>query len=164
MVRKWVHDPQYSHAYFVPAFALFLFWQRRKDLAECEEGAPRSGLALVLLGAAMRVGGTAIYMDWLEAISLLPVLAGAVLLAWGWPGLGYTWYAIAFLFFMVPLPYSAETALSQPMQRMATKSSTFLLQMLGFPAFAEGNIIVINEARVGIIEACNGLGMLILFF
>lgn len=164
MVRKWVHDPQYSHAYFVPLFSLVLVWMRRGELARCERGAPLAGLALILLGVAVRVAGTAIYMDWLEAVSLVPVLAGAVLVAWGWAGLAKTWYAVGFLVFMVPLPYSVEMAMSQPMQRMATRSSTFLLQMMGFPAFAEGNIIVLNEARIGIVEACNGLGMLILFF
>jgi exosortase len=164
MASKWVNDPQYSHAYFVPVFSLVLVWSRRKELAECREGAPLAGPGALLLAAAMRVAGAAVYLDWLEAISLLPALAGAVLLVWGWRGLARTWDAVAFLFFMVPLPYSAETALSHPLQRMATGSSTFLLQMLGFPAFAEGNVIVLNESRIGIIEACNGLGMLILFF
>jgi exosortase/archaeosortase family protein len=38
------------------------------------------------------------------------------------------------------------------------------LQTLGRPAFAEGNVIIVNDARIGVVEACNGLGMLILFF
>lgn len=164
MGRKWFNDPQYSHAYFVPVFSLALVWMRRKDLAACEGGAPLAGLGALLLAALMRVAGAAIYLDWLEAISLLPALAGAVLLVWGWGGLAKTWGAVAFLFFMVPLPFRAETALSHPLQRLATKSSTFLLQMIGFPAFAEGNVIVLNESRIGVVEACNGLGMLILFF
>src|SRR5205085_1328219 len=35
---------------------------------------------------------------------------------------------------------------------------------LGRPAFAEGNVIVVNDASIGVVEACNGLGMLLLFF
>lgn len=164
MVRKWISDPQYSHAYFVPLFSAVLVWLRRKELAECDEPAPLLGLSVVLLGAAVRVFGTVIYMDWLEAISLLPLLTGLVLIRWGWGGLWLTWGPIAFLAFMVPLPYRVETAMSQPLQKLATKSSTFALQLLGFPAFAEGNVIVLHDERIGIIEACNGLGMLILFF
>jgi exosortase len=164
MARKWLNDPQYSHAYFVPVFSLALVWMRRKELAECQSSAPLAGLGALLLAGLMRFGGAAVYMDWLETISLLPALAGGVLIVWGWPGLARTWGAVAFLFFMVPLPYRAEMALSHPLQRMATKSSTFVLQTIGFPAFAEGNVIVLNDSRIGIIEACNGLGMLILFF
>src|SRR5262245_34996726 len=28
-VQKWSHDPQYSHGYLVPAFAVALLWLRR---------------------------------------------------------------------------------------------------------------------------------------
>src|SRR5262249_34891826 len=66
--------------------------------------------------------------------------------------------------FMMPLPYRIETALSQPLQRLATMVSTYTLQTLGRPAFSEGNIIIVNQARLGVVEACNGLGMLLLFF
>jgi exosortase len=64
---------------------------------------------------------------------------------------------------MIPLPYSVETAVSHPLQRVATQASTYALQTLGRPAFAEGNVIVVNDSRVNIVEACNGLGMLVLF-
>ena len=47
---------------------------------------------------------------------------------------------------------------------MATTASTYLLQTLGFMAFAEGNVIQLNEARIGVVEACSGLSMLITFF
>jgi len=39
-----------------------------------------------------------------------------------------------------------------------------LLQTLGMPAVAEGNVILLNEASLGIVEACSGLRMLVVFF
>ena len=30
--QSWSHDPQYSHGYLVPAFALLLLWLRRQYL------------------------------------------------------------------------------------------------------------------------------------
>jgi exosortase len=50
-----------------------------------------------------------------------------------------------------------------PMQRLATVSSTFLLQTLGLTAGAEGNTIVLEGGRIGVVEACNGLGILFTF-
>ena len=41
--------------------------------------------------------------------------------------------------------------------------STFTLQTLGFMAFSEGNVIQLNEASIGVVEACSGLSMLITF-
>ncbi len=64
---------------------------------------------------------------------------------------------------MIPLPWRLEKALGPPLQYIATVSSTFLLQTLGFMAFSEGNVIQLNEARIGVMEACSGLSMLITF-
>ena len=112
----------------------------------------------------MRLAGSYLFFDWLEAVSLLPVLAGAVLLLAGKKALWGSLPAIGFLGFMIPLPFQVETAMSHPLQRVATVVSTYVLQTLGRPAFAEGNVITVNEARIGVVEACNGLGMLLLFF
>src|SRR5436305_589397 len=54
--------------------------------------------------------------------------------------------------------------LTEPLHGIATVSSTFLLQTLGLPALAEGNVILLNDVHIGIVEACSGLRMLVIFF
>jgi exosortase len=122
------------------------------------------GLAPLLAGVLLRLLGAFWYFSWLEMISLLPILWGAALLLGGWPAFRWSWGAVGFLAFMLPLPFSLERALSAPLQQGATWLSTYTLQTLGCPAFREGNVIVLNAHRIGVVEACNGLGMLILFF
>lgn len=164
MVKRWSTDPRYAHGYLVPIFALVLLWLRRDRLAAI---APRSnwgGLVLVVLAIAMRMTGAYIYFGWLETISILPAVAGLCVLVWGWPSLRWSWPAIVFLIFMVPLPYRLEGALAHPLQRVATKVSTYALQTLGFPALAEGNVIHLNDVELGVVEACSGLSMLFTFF
>ncbi len=162
MARKWARDPQYSHGYLVPLFALALLWSRRHQLA----AAPRPsawGAALLATAAALRAAAAYLYFDWLDGVSLLPCLAGVCLLAGGRQALRWAWPSIAFLVFMVPLPGQVEARLGFPLQALATRSSTYALQTLGLPAVAEGNRILLNEARIGVVEACNGLRMLLLF-
>jgi exosortase len=164
LAGRWSHDPQYSHGYLVPVFALYLIWRQRRQLAEMPVQSSRWGLALVAAGAALRLAGAYVFFPWLDALSLLPVLAGVCLLIGGWPALRRCWPAIAFLAFMLPLPYQLQTALAQPLQRTATLASVYLLETLGLPAVARGNIILINDTRIGVVEACNGLSMLVTFF
>jgi exosortase len=45
----------------------------------------------------------------------------------------------------------------------ATVSSTFLLQTLGLPAIRDGNLILIDEVRLGVVDACSGLKMMVTF-
>lgn len=164
MTAKWTRDPQYSHAYLVPVFAAVLLWLRRKELIAAARTPSWWGLPVLLAGTALRFAGTYYYFEWLEAISLLPVLLGAALLLGGWAALRWSWPAVAFLVFMVPLPYRVETGLARPLQNIATTAATYALQTLGRPALAEGNVIILNDARIGVVEACNGLGMLLVFF
>ena len=122
------------------------------------------GFVVLVLGLAVRFAGTYTYFSWLSATSLLICLTGLVLLVGGAKALRWAWPAIAFLIFMIPMPFRVEVALAHPLQKVATVASTYTLQTLGFPAVAEGNVIRMGEVRLGIVEACSGLSMLQIFF
>ena len=189
MVDRWGHDPQYSHGFLVPAFAVVLLWIRKSGKETRRQGDKETGLqigattgmggssscllvslsswlglALLAIGLLLRLLAARIDFEALDGLTLLPTLAGLVLLVGGWPMLRWSWPAIAFLGFMVPLPFVVEQGLSQPLRRLATITSVYLLETLGYPAVAEGNVILIDEVRLGVAQACSGLGMLMTFF
>jgi exosortase len=163
MAQRWSHDPRYAHGYFVPMFALALLWLRRGRLAGAVPSPSSWGLAFLGLGAVVQLAGGYYRIDSFDGLALLPDLAGIALLLGGWRALQWAWPAIAFLAFMVPLPWRVENALGPPLQFVATMASTYLLQTLGFMAFAEGFVIQLNDATIGVVEACSGLSMLITF-
>lgn len=163
MARRWSHDPRYSHGFLVPLFAVVLLWTRREQLLEVARQPSTWGLPLIGLGAGLQVAGGFIRLEWLEAVSLLPYLAGLVLLIGGWQVFRRSWQAVAFLIFMIPLPWKLEIGLGQSLQALATLASTYTLQTLGFIAFAEGNVICLNQAQINVAEACSGLSMLMTF-
>ena len=99
----------------------------------------------------------------IEGLALLAYLAGVARVLGGWPALRWSWPSIMFLFFMIPLPWRIENALGPPLQWLTTLVSTFTLQTLGFMALAEGNAIQLNDAHIGVVEACSGLSMVITF-
>ena len=71
---------------------------------------------------------------------------------------------IALVLFMIPLPYQVESGLIRPLQRLATVASAYALQTFGLPAVAEGNVILLNQVEIGVVEACSGLSMMYTFF
>jgi exosortase len=164
MGERWFDDPQYSHGYLVPLFSLYLLWARR-SIVKHGLGSPSWwGVFVLVLALGMRLGGVYFFYGFFDAISLLLCLGGLALVLGGGRALRWSWPAILFLGFMVPLPFRLQTALGGVLQRIATKMSTYCLQTLGAPAVSEGNIILINDMRIGVVEACNGLGMLVTFF
>jgi exosortase len=164
LARTWNANPNYSHGFLVPGFAALLLWLRRGRLDRAAAAPSWWGLPLVALGLGLRLYGGYFYYVWLEQVALLPCVAGLVLVAGGRAAWRWAWPAVLFLAFMVPLPYRLEIALSGPLQRLATVSSTFLMQVLGLPALAEGNVILLNDSQINIVEACSGLRMLMVFF
>jgi exosortase len=163
MAERWRTDPQYSHGFLVPLFSAYLLWSRRGHLSKPLRGT-WIGVAITLVGLALRAVGTITFVGWFEAISLLVCLAGVVVTLLGWTGLRWAAPAILFLGFMAPLPYALQTSMSASLQRVATKASTYLLVTAGVPAVSDGNVIVLsNDTRVGVVEACSGLGMLVTF-
>jgi exosortase len=163
MVARWSDDPRYAHGYLVPFFAGALLWMRRERLADAELAPSWWGLAALGLGAALQLLGGFYQIGWIEGIALLPYLTGLILVVMGRQYLAWAWPSIGFLGFMIPLPYRLEVALGPPLQSIAAICSTYVLQTLGFMAFTEGNVIQLNEAQIGIVEACSGLSMVITF-
>src|SRR5690606_17337860 len=164
MAAKWESDPQYSHGYLVPLFALAILWFRRGNLHVERLGPSWWGVVVLLAAIGLRLGAAYFYLEWFDHLSLIPAVAGVCLVLGGWHALAWAWPAIGFLFFMIPMAHRLEIALREPLRQIGTAAGTYLMQMVGLPAVAEGHVIVVNEARIGVVEACSGLNMLMVFF
>ena len=153
----WRTEPDYSHGYLVPPLAAFLCWSRRDVFPGIRGKLSLWGVSLIAVGIVMRVASRLVYADFLDAWSILPMLAGAVWLLFGSAAMRWALPAIAFLFLMFPLPYQAESMLSWKLQGIATTLSTILLRIIGQPAIAEGHVIWIGDEQLFVEEACSGL-------
>jgi exosortase len=160
---SWGHA-QYSHGGLVPLCSLaLLFWWRR-PLDQVNLSARLAGLALLTGGFLLRLFCARYRIVTIDMYTFVPALAGVVLLAGGWGTLRWAWAPILMLIFMYPLPEDATRYLLGPLQTMATMTSTFALQVLGYDAYREGNRIVLGEDHVlGVVDACSGLRMLTIF-
>jgi exosortase len=130
----------------------------RRDLAPPWTGRIAwPGLSLIALSIVIRAVGAWAYFDALDGWSIPIWIAGVVWLFFGWKIFAWSAPVIAFLWFMVPLPFRIEQGLSYPLQRLATKISTFVLQCLGQPALSEGNTILLGDAQLNVEQACSGM-------
>lgn len=164
MSARWDSDPRYSHGYLIPLFAAVIL-ALRWDRCPPYQGSPNWwGLLLMLVGASLQLLGTYVFNYWLQGMALIPYAMGIALLFGGWRGLLWASPAIAFLLFMVPLPFRLEGALGQGLQNLSTVVSVFALQLLGMPVLSSGNIIRLGSHQLNVAEACSGLSMLMTFY
>ena len=129
-----------------------------------DEGRWLWSIPLIVLAAVMRFADAYFNIEWVGHISMIPLIAGIVVAAGGINVRMWAWPAIGYLVFMIPLPFRVETAMRQPLRQVATAGSTYVLQTIGYPAYAEGNAVMVDEVKLDIVEACSGLSMLMTFF
>lgn len=163
LFHKWMTDPQYSHGILVPLFSLFLMYRNRDNAPGDAESWPWLGYAVLFAALGCRAVAALLLFLPLDALSLVICMTGLAMVAGGKSMLRWLWPSLAFLIFMIPLPYQLERMMGAELQKIATICSTFLLQTLGQPAIAEGNKILIQEVQLGVVEACSGLRMLMTF-
>jgi len=164
MAREWESQPDYSHGYLVLPISLVFLWLRRASFPVEGMRSSLFGLAVLFVALALRAAAGLFYLQPLDGWTLPVTVAGAVLLLWGGAVLRWSLPSIAFLWFMVPIPYSAERWLSVPLQWLASQVSAAALLCLGQPAVAEGNTILLGEQRMFVEEACSGLRIFVGIF
>lgn len=157
MVHKWETHADYSHGYLVIPIALLFLWTRRSNFPTTDLHTSWWGAALLGFALVLRIVSGRFYLHPLDGWTLPLTIAGVVWLVYGTAAIKWSWPAIVFLWFMMPIPYSIERMLSVPLQAIATQLSTATLIMLGAPAISEGNVILLGEHTLFVEEACSGL-------
>jgi len=164
LVRAWNREPDYSHGFLVAPIAAYFVWARRERFPKHTGRVAWVGGLLVLLGIAMRLVAGRFHLEALDGWSMLVWLGGVVWLFGGWEWFRFSLPSVAFLWFMIPLPYRVERWLSFPLQRVATKLSCWSLQILGQPALAEANTLLVGDQRLEVEQACSGLRIFVGIF
>jgi exosortase len=161
---QWVgpsRDPNFEHGIFVPFFALFILWQNRKELKAIPAEPSWAGLPLVVLSLLMLVLGVLGAELFFSRVSLLVLLAGLVILFQGWRFFRAVLFPWAFLILMIPIPNLLLQQITFPLQLLASKMSTVMLELVGVPVLRQGNVIVLASMPLDVAEACSGIRSLL---
>ncbi len=157
MVGDWYNDQNYSHGFLVPLIAAYFLSQNWQELNSTPLRPSNAGL-LVIIGSLLLLSLGFIGTEYFTMrSSLVFLLAGIVLYWFGWAVLRLASLPIAFLIFMVPLPYIVYDSLAFPLKLLVTKASVVVLKILTIPVVSEGNIIMFPQTVLEVADACSGL-------
>jgi exosortase len=100
----------------------------------------------------------------LSRISLVILLAGLVLSFGGWELLKELRFPILVLILAIPIPAIIFNEITFPLQILATKLASALLQLFNVPVLREGNVIQLSVMKLEVAEACSGIRSLVSLF
>jgi exosortase len=146
----WMCSPFFSHGIFVPAFAALVLWRDREKLKAIEAapswaGLPLVGLALLMRHSTVLKGGLFFW-----GVSLLLLLAGLVILLYGWELFRVVLFPFSFLLLMFPIP--GEVRVTLTLESLSGRLAGLLLHLGGVPVQMEGNAIRLSDASLLLIE------------
>jgi exosortase D (VPLPA-CTERM-specific) len=157
LVGEWWQNPNFSHGFFVPLFSAFVVWQERSTLARLVPRPSWWGLLILGFGLGVLVLGQMGAELFLSRFSLLIVLAALIVLFLGWGFFRALLFPWAFLVLMIPLPAIVLNQITFPLQLLASKLASTILQWLSVPVLREGNIIYLAAMPLEVAEACSGI-------
>lgn len=165
LFKEWQRNDDYSAGQLVPVVALFLLWVERERLRQCPlKPCWLGGIVLLVLAIVGRAYGLLFMFESAERYSLVLTLWGLCLLLAGWRIFVRIGWILLFLLLMVPFPGKIHNLISDPLQRIATSGSVFLLEAFGARVSQQGNVILLNQTvSMSVVEACSGLRMLTAF-
>ena len=122
-----------------------------------QNGTVVGGAVLLAAGLTLYALGRSQQLPTLEIASLLPVLAGIVALFFGVRVLGRLWIVFFLLLFLVPLPASVASDITQPVKIAVSTAAETLLRQFDYPVARDGAILVIGQYQLLVADACSGL-------
>lgn len=154
----WAADEQ-GHGPIVLGIACWLIY-RRWDMVDdpaLSPPSPRWGWAVLTMGAFLYAFGRSQDILIFEVGSLLPMIAGTILVLRGRSQLKSVWFALFFMFFMIPLPSPVVDALTQPMKLAVSYVATEVLHFFDYPIARAGVVLHIGPYQLLVADACAGL-------
>lgn len=156
VVAGW-SKPEYSHGWLIPAVTLFFLWQRRQHILGARDKGTWWGTALVGVCMLLLLVLSAGHMMVPEAATLVLVLGGLGLAAFGRPAMRWAWVPILFLLFALPVPNTAYYVLATKLQLLSSWLGAEILSFAGVSVFVDGNVIDLGSMQLQVAEACSGL-------
>jgi exosortase len=161
LVAQWNGDPDMGHGFFVPICAGYIAWQKRGQIAGIPAQPNWWGLAIMLWAAFQLYIGTLGAEIFLSRTSLVISIIGAVLLLGGTQYVRVFAFPLFLLFFMVPIPAIIYNQITFPLQLLASRVAEDSITLLQIPVIREGNVLVLANQSLNVVEACSGIRSLL---
>ena len=161
LVWTWWDTNAYSHGFLIPLISLFLAWEARGRLAQlAPQPALWGGSTLLAISAALLLAGRFGGLMLFEAISLIVLLPGLVVLIWGWRHLRVLALPLAYLQFTIPWMDPIIDRVHWPFQLLSARLGTAMLNALQYPAFRDGIHISLPGVEMEVAPECSGVRFL----
>ena len=150
-------NEDYSFGLLLPLVSGYIIYLKLPQLRTYLWRPSWLGLGFIALGFALYIVGELGADLYVPRVSGLIVITGLLFLMGGWGLVRLLGFPLFLLLLMFPLPGLLTKQLTMPLQLISSRLATAMLQMVGIPAFCQGNVIDLGVRQMQMVEACSGL-------
>jgi exosortase len=163
LISTWLNHSDNSHGILVPLVSLYFIWQKKGKFKSVKVSNSNWGAIILIMSIGLYLlsyaGGIAV----ISRLMIVFSLVGLVIFTLGSGFFNLLTFPLLFLFFMVPVPDSILSVVAFPLQILATKVSTYIIQIFSIPAYREGNMLYFAQTQLEVAEACSGIRSIMSF-
>jgi exosortase len=169
LLGQWRYDSNWTHCFIIPLFSLYLLYTRRAEILLARRKSCYWALPLLLAAIGFQILSVyPIQTNCFYQIGMVVVIFSLVWLVAGTEILKLAWVPVLYLFLAIPIPATIYNRMAYPLQELAAKSSTIILQAFGVQITNAGSSLdIVSMAGrifpVEIVEACSGVRSLMAF-
>jgi exosortase B len=152
----WSSDDQ-AHGPLILIVVLYLLWEKKDAVFAQPSSTSAWGWPLFVFGLVLYILGRSQDILIFEIGSLLPILAGMLLVTCGAKALRAVWFPLFFTLFMIPLPGFVVDGLTGPLKQHISQIAEAALYQVGYPVARSGVTIIIGQYQLLVADACSGL-------
>jgi len=160
----WRHQSgAWGHGYLIPVIAILIAHYRLQERAPQRMERCAWGLALIVLGVAVRVASFTLMHGYPGEITFVLVVAGVLLWLLGWEMFRALWVSVAFLLLMIPWGQKYYEDVALPLQRLSAMATETMLRLVGMPVERTDNVLNLASGPLTVAGPCSGLHLLFAF-
>lgn len=143
------------------ATAIWLFYAKRDVIhAHARPGSTRLFVLLFIPVALLYITGRAFGLLVVEVTAALAMVQLLFYLQYGSIVARKLWFALLYLYFVVPLPAWFQDSLTGALKEWVSGSVTWFLAGVGIPVIREGVVLYVAQYQLLVEDACAGLNSL----
>jgi exosortase len=157
LVAQWWSDPNYGHGFFVLPFSCYILWREGERWTRSEVKPSNFGFVVMLGAVGLLLLGSLGAELFIGRSSMLVLLAGMILFLAGWKTLRAVSFPLSYLIWMIPIPAIIFNQITFPLQLVASRLATAGLELVQLPVLRDGNVLVMSNYSLEVVEACSGI-------
>lgn len=161
VLKEWAMDcwelDDFSHCLLIPGISFYILYTEKKVLATCNVSTSKFGLILSIVSFLLYFYGFTHSWSVFERIGMVGCLVGFIGFIFGTKFIRSQIFPFLYLILAIPIPFVIYSKISLGLRGIVTTISASFLQIIGVPAYNDGNLLVVGDHLLGVVDACSGI-------